>query len=168
VHAFVLVKFGFWIRPEKSNERLRSVRRIENCDCRAVIFDLARAFQVARIKVECRRDERFINARRVNLNNFFAELKRRNVYKVAIAYGVVAWLLMQVASHLKLLWELTLAHVVGPQIDDGYLHPVLYFARTKLVQQRSPLLVFFEIFGDMLRAAGVATDEGAAVAPAHI
>jgi len=26
--------------------------------------------------------------------SFFAELKRRNVYKVAIAYGVVAWLLM--------------------------------------------------------------------------
>src|SRR5436309_1866960 len=32
--------------------------------------------------------------------NFFAELKRRNVYKVAIAYGVVAWLLMQVASQI--------------------------------------------------------------------
>jgi hypothetical protein len=26
-------------------------------------------------------------------SNFFAELKRRNVYKVAIAYGVIAWLL---------------------------------------------------------------------------
>ena len=25
--------------------------------------------------------------------NFFAELKRRNVYKVAVAYAVVAWLL---------------------------------------------------------------------------
>src|SRR5881296_3021394 len=30
--------------------------------------------------------------------NFFAELKRRNVYKVAIAYAVVAWLLIQAAS----------------------------------------------------------------------
>src|SRR5213594_3416773 len=30
--------------------------------------------------------------------NFFAELKRRNVYKVAIAYLVVAWLLIQAAS----------------------------------------------------------------------
>jgi adenylate cyclase len=29
--------------------------------------------------------------------NFFAELKRRNVYKVATAYAVVAWLLIQVA-----------------------------------------------------------------------
>jgi hypothetical protein len=52
----------------------------------------ARAFQVTRIKVECCRDERFVNARRVNAKNFFAELKRRNVYKVAIAYAVVAWL----------------------------------------------------------------------------
>ena len=34
------------------------------------------------------------------MNNFFAELKRRNVYKVAVAYGVVAWLLMQVASQI--------------------------------------------------------------------
>src|SRR5436309_3562153 len=32
--------------------------------------------------------------------NFFAELKRRNVYKVAVAYAVVAWLLMQAASIL--------------------------------------------------------------------
>ncbi len=31
---------------------------------------------------------------------FFAELKRRNVYKVAIAYAVVAWLLIQAASIL--------------------------------------------------------------------
>jgi TolB-like protein/Flp pilus assembly protein TadD len=30
--------------------------------------------------------------------NFFSELKRRNVYKVAVAYAVVAWLLIQAAS----------------------------------------------------------------------
>jgi TolB-like protein/Tfp pilus assembly protein PilF len=34
----------------------------------------------------------------VNPKNFFAELKRRNVYKVAVAYAVVAWLLIQAAS----------------------------------------------------------------------
>jgi len=28
----------------------------------------------------------------MNPRNFFAELKRRNVYKVAIAYAVGAWL----------------------------------------------------------------------------
>jgi TolB-like protein/Flp pilus assembly protein TadD len=36
----------------------------------------------------------------VNLRNFFAELRRRNVYKVAIAYGVVAWLVMQIATQV--------------------------------------------------------------------
>src|SRR6201997_2746343 len=30
--------------------------------------------------------------------NLFAELKRRNVYKVAVAYAVVAWLVIQAAS----------------------------------------------------------------------
>src|SRR5438034_1919318 len=30
----------------------------------------------------------------------FAELKRRNVYKVAIAYAVMAWLLMQIATQI--------------------------------------------------------------------
>ena len=34
--------------------------------------------------------------------SFFAELKRRNVYKVAVTYAVVAWLLMQAASILLL------------------------------------------------------------------
>jgi TolB-like protein len=36
----------------------------------------------------------------VNPKNFFAELKRRNVYKVAAVYVVVAWLLIQAASIL--------------------------------------------------------------------
>jgi TolB-like protein/Tfp pilus assembly protein PilF len=34
------------------------------------------------------------------LGSFFAELKRRNVYKVAVAYAVVAWLLVQVATQV--------------------------------------------------------------------
>jgi len=34
----------------------------------------------------------------MKFDNFFAELKRRNVYKVAVAYAVVAWLLIQAAS----------------------------------------------------------------------
>jgi serine/threonine-protein kinase len=36
----------------------------------------------------------------MNRGNFFAELKRRNVYKVAVAYAVVAWLLVQVATQV--------------------------------------------------------------------
>ena len=34
----------------------------------------------------------------MNPRNFFTELKRRNVYKVAVAYGIVAWLLIQIAT----------------------------------------------------------------------
>ena len=36
----------------------------------------------------------------MNPYKFFSELKRRNVYKVAVAYAVVAWLLIQAASIL--------------------------------------------------------------------
>jgi TolB-like protein len=36
----------------------------------------------------------------VNPLNLFADLKRRNVYKVAIAYAVVSWLLMQIATQV--------------------------------------------------------------------
>ena len=36
----------------------------------------------------------------MNQQNFFAELKRRNVYKVAVAYAVVGWLLVQVATQV--------------------------------------------------------------------
>jgi hypothetical protein len=94
-----------WVGPASSNAPSRSTRRIGSRDS-IVILDASRAFQVARIKVQCRHDERFVNARRVNPNNFFAELKRRNVYKVAIAYGVVAWLLMQVASQIFPFFEI--------------------------------------------------------------
>ena len=42
----------------------------------------------------------------MNARIFFAELKQRNVYKVAIAYAVVAWLLMQVASQIFPFFEI--------------------------------------------------------------
>src|SRR5689334_18875475 len=38
------------------------------------------------------------NTRR--LKNFFAELKRRNVYKVAVAYAVVGWVIAQIATQI--------------------------------------------------------------------
>jgi TolB-like protein/Flp pilus assembly protein TadD len=34
------------------------------------------------------------------LRNFFAELKRRNVYKVAVAYAIVGWLVVQIATQV--------------------------------------------------------------------
>jgi TolB-like protein/Tfp pilus assembly protein PilF len=36
----------------------------------------------------------------VNLSKFFNELKRRNVYKVAVAYAIVGWLLVQIATQV--------------------------------------------------------------------
>ena len=36
----------------------------------------------------------------MNPKEFFGEAKRRNVYKVAAAYGVVGWLLIQVATQV--------------------------------------------------------------------
>jgi len=36
----------------------------------------------------------------MNSGNFFAELKRRNVYKVAVAYAVVGWLIAQIATQI--------------------------------------------------------------------
>jgi hypothetical protein len=36
----------------------------------------------------------------VNLQSFFAELKRRNVYKVAVAYAVLGWLLIQISTQV--------------------------------------------------------------------
>src|SRR5207249_9502515 len=38
--------------------------------------------------------------------NFFVELKRRNVYKVAVAYAVVGWLLIQVATQVFPFFEI--------------------------------------------------------------
>jgi len=38
--------------------------------------------------------------------NFFSELKRRNVYKVAVAYAVVGWLLVQVATQVFPFFEI--------------------------------------------------------------
>src|SRR2546430_2625662 len=36
----------------------------------------------------------------MNPGGFFAELKRRNVYKVAVAYAVVGWLIAQIATQI--------------------------------------------------------------------
>src|SRR5947199_1776493 len=40
------------------------------------------------------------------LQKFFAELKRRNVYKVAVAYAVVAWLVIQIATQVFPFFEI--------------------------------------------------------------
>ena len=42
----------------------------------------------------------------VDPKSFFGELKRRNVYKVAVAYAVVAWLLIQIATQVFPFFEI--------------------------------------------------------------
>jgi TolB-like protein/Tfp pilus assembly protein PilF len=42
----------------------------------------------------------------VNPTNFFAELKRRNVYRAAVAYGVVAWFLTQLTTQVFPFFEI--------------------------------------------------------------
>jgi TolB-like protein/Flp pilus assembly protein TadD len=76
------------------------------CRYSLVVLAGVGAFQVGCIKVECCRDERLVKARTVNARKLFGELKRRNVYKVAIAYGVIAWLLIQIATQTFPFFEI--------------------------------------------------------------
>ena len=46
------------------------------------------------------------NQLRVNPTNFFVELKRRNVYRAAVAYGVVAWFLTQLTTQVFPFFEI--------------------------------------------------------------
>ena len=42
----------------------------------------------------------------MNSRIFFAEMKRRHVYRVAIGYAVVAWLLIQIATQVFPVFEI--------------------------------------------------------------
>ena len=42
----------------------------------------------------------------MTFDNFFTELKRRNVYKIAVAYAVVGWLLVQIATQVFPFFEI--------------------------------------------------------------
>lgn len=41
----------------------------------------------------------------MNWKNFFVELKRRNVYRVAAAYAVFSWLVIQIATQISPYFE---------------------------------------------------------------
>ena len=59
-----------------------------------------------RIKLDWSWDERSIKARRVNPKNTFTELKRRNVYRAAVACRVVAWFLTQLTTQVFPFFEI--------------------------------------------------------------
>src|SRR5205823_22957 len=48
----------------------------------------------------------FVKARRMNPKKLFGELKRRNVYRAAVAYGVVAWFLTQLTTQVFPFFEI--------------------------------------------------------------
>jgi serine/threonine-protein kinase len=49
--------------------------------------------------------KRYTASNGMNIGSFLAELKRRHVYRAAIAYGVVAWLLVQIATQVFPFFE---------------------------------------------------------------
>ena len=57
-------------------------------------------------KTALERGGRYLSWEGMNPRNFFAELKRRDVYRVAIAYAVVAWLLTQIATQVLPFFEI--------------------------------------------------------------
>src|SRR5205085_9563231 len=44
--------------------------------------------------------------RRMKAGEFLGELKRRNVYKAGVAYGVFAWLLIQIATQVFPIFDI--------------------------------------------------------------
>ncbi len=65
----------------------------------------------------------------MKIDNFLSELKRRNVYKVAVAYAVVAWLTIQAASIFLPAfkapqWAMKIVVVIipGPSGGDFLVH----------------------------------------------
>ena len=42
----------------------------------------------------------------MNPQHLFADLRRRNIYKVAVAYGVVSWLLIQITTQVFPVFEI--------------------------------------------------------------
>jgi hypothetical protein len=42
----------------------------------------------------------------MKIDDFFSELKRRNVYKVAVAHAIVGWLPIQIATPIFCVFEI--------------------------------------------------------------
>src|SRR5206468_2093975 len=57
---------------------------------------------------------------------------------------------------LKFPRQLRIAYLIGIKVHDRDAHTMLHFARTKLMQERAPSLVFLEVFSDMFGEKNVA------------
>ncbi|SRR6266851_650068 len=52
-------------------------------------------------------------------------------------------------NRLKLLGKLRITDFTAVKVSNADAHAVFHFARAKIMQERAPTLVFFEIFGRM-------------------
>ena len=59
-------------------------------------------------------------------------------------------------KRLKLFWQLRIANLVRVEIDDADTHAVLHFACAKIMQERPPMFVLFQIFGHVFGEQDVA------------
>jgi TolB-like protein/Tfp pilus assembly protein PilF len=74
------------------------LQRLERC---------MRAFQLIRVRVQSLLEQALRQrAQKVNPTKFVTELKRRNVYRAAVAYGVVAWFLTQLTTQVFPFFEI--------------------------------------------------------------
>src|SRR5437667_4886764 len=82
-------------------------------------------------------------------SSFFAELKRRKVYKVAVAYAFVSWLLIQAAS------------IFFPYFDwpPFHMETVVLFSRLGFIVFAILLLVFDLTAQGIKPTAGILPDE---------
>jgi hypothetical protein len=72
----------------------------------------------------------------VNAKNIFTELKRRNVYRAAVAYGVVAWFLTQLTTQVFPFFEIPNSASQRTAAKDGELD---CHYETEFYQQRCSL-----------------------------
>jgi hypothetical protein len=69
--------------------------------------------------------------------NFFAELKRRNVYKVAVAYAIVGWLVVQIATQVFPFLEIPtwVVRFVIALVAIGFPVGLIFFRASLLVRR---------------------------------
>ena len=90
----------------------------------------------------------------MKIDNFFAELKRRNVYKVAVAYAVAGWALSQGIAQVFPVFDVPnwVIRLIVVLIIIGFPVAVVFawvfqLDVTEFVQMRLPKTVLREIVG---------------------
>ena len=69
----------------------------------------------------------------MNPSEFFTELKRHNIYGTAVLYGMVAWLLVQIATQIFPFFNVPNSAVRFIIVDRSWrgMNPTIVFAERK-------------------------------------